>query len=140
VGPEGIEKLIFVEHANKISFVVYRKGTLLWSALMSDKPTSLHFIEEDFLTDHFCLYLEKSSPLNKIINRKIDQLLQAGIIQKFEDERFEATKRVSKSDNEEIAQMLTLEHLGLCFIAIMILLALSCVVFVIECVVGRIYA
>jgi hypothetical protein len=36
--------------------------------------------------------------------------------------------------------VLTLEHLGLCFIAIMIMLALSCVVFVIECVVVRIYA
>jgi hypothetical protein len=139
VGTEEIEKFISVEHANKISFIVMRKDTQLARALTTDKPTSCHFIEEDLLTDHFCLYLEKSSPLNKIINRKIDQLLQAGIIQKFEDERFEAIKRVDKSDHEEIARVLTLEHLGLCFIAIMIMLALSCVVFVIECVVGRIY-
>jgi hypothetical protein len=129
-----------VDHANKISFVVIRKETQLGHALNTDKPTSLNFIEENLITDHFCLLLVKSSPLNKIINRKIDQLLQAGIIQKFENERFEAIKRLDKSDNDDIAQVLTLEHLGLCFIAIMIMLALSCVVFVVECVVGRIYA
>jgi hypothetical protein len=77
--------------------------------------------------------------MNKVINRKIDQLLQSGIIQKFEKERLSAMDQVGKSDHEEIAQVLKMKHLGICFTAIMILLALSCVVFLIECLVGRIY-
>jgi hypothetical protein len=140
VGTEGAKKNIFIDHANKISFIVIRKETQLNSARITDKPTSLHYIEHDLLTQHFCLLLVKSNPMNKIINRKIDQLLQTGIIQKFENERFERVKRLDKSDNDEIAQVLKLEHLGVCFIAIMIMLALNSVVFVIECVVGQIYA
>jgi hypothetical protein len=117
--------------------MVFRKETKNVLASLSDKKSSLHFIGEDLTTLSISFVLKKSSPMNKVINRKIDQLLQAGIIQKFEKERFGAMDRVGKSDHEEIAEVLTMQHLGLCFAAIMIMLALCCVVFVIECIVGQ---
>jgi hypothetical protein len=140
VNTTGLNLQILVNHEYKISLMTVRKEVLNILASLSDKKSSIHFIEEDLMTLPISFVLKKSSPMNKIINRKIGQLLQAGIIQKFEKERFGAMDRVGKSDHEEIAQVLTMQHLGLCFAAIMIMLALSCVVFVIECIVARIYA
>jgi hypothetical protein len=127
-----------VDHENKFSYITNLKESQNELASISDKKSSVYYIEEDLATLHYAMSLKKSSPMNKVINRKIDQLLQAGIIQKFEKERFGSLDRVEKSDHEEVNQMLTLEHLGICFVAIMMLLALSCVVFVIECAVGHV--
>jgi uncharacterized membrane protein len=78
--------------------------------------------------------------MNKVINRKISQLNEGGIVKKLEEERVEAVtkhiREMSKTTSVPEAQVLTLEHLGLSFFAILICLCLSIVVFVVECVVG----
>jgi hypothetical protein len=116
--------------------LTFEKASSIILANLTNKALSQHFTGENLATYHYSLYLKRSSPLNRVISRKIGQLLQAGIIKKFEDERFEAIKRASKQHVEDNAEILTLEHLGLCFFAILICLGLSCIVFVIECFTG----
>jgi uncharacterized protein YqgQ len=125
-----------MEHSNKIARLVLRKEALNDLSILNRDTSSLHFLGETIATFHFSLYFKKRSPYNKVVNKKIGQLLQAGIIQKSENERFEASKRAAKHKDEENAEILTMDHLGLCFIAIMICLGLSCIVFAIECLTG----
>jgi hypothetical protein len=117
-----------------------RKELLLFTAKNISKPSSVHFLNENLATHHFCMLFKKGRLLNKVMNRKINGLLQAGIITKFETERNEPTKRVIKQNLEEAvgsqAQVLTMDHLGLCFVIIAICWGLCCVVFAIECLVG----
>jgi hypothetical protein len=80
--------------------------------------------------------MKKHSPLNKILNRKIDQLLQGGIIQYIKANEFfhsaQIAKKIQEEEDREDPKQLTTEHLELCFYAVLIGLALSCVVFLYE--------
>jgi hypothetical protein len=125
-----------MEHSNKISLITLRKELLNRHSVYNDGTSSLHLMEKDITTFHYSLWFLKGSPLSKVVNKKVGQLLQAGIIQKSENERFEAVKQAAKHKDEENAELLTMDHLGLCFIAIMICLGLSCIVFAIECLTG----
>jgi uncharacterized protein YqgQ len=85
--------------------------------------------------------MKKHSPLNRIINIKIDQLIQSGIVQRLVDDQYaDSTKIVNKEKEEEKQQenamQLTTEHLDLCFFAVLIGLAMSCVVFLFELLIG----
>jgi hypothetical protein len=113
-----------------------RKETENAVSINTDNRATYYFLDEDLATFQTSFFFRKSSPLNEIIKRKIDQLLQSGIIQKFEEERLKALKRSRKEDNEEIAEILTTDHLGICFIAITICWAFSFVVFLLECASG----
>jgi hypothetical protein len=129
-----------VEYQNKMSTFTRREAAKNELSKISEKPLSIYVLDEDFLTIHMAISLQKSSSFNRVLNRKIDQLLQSGIIQKLEAERFSATKKKEREgDSKRHPQVLTFDHLGVCFAIIMILLAVSCVVFLIECLVGYFY-
>ena len=128
----------FTEHSNKMSRLTLRTNTL--NLLSEDQRSSggtfsFYLSDENLATFYYTLYLKKSSPLNAMINRKIDQLLQAGIIQKFEQDRLESLRRAAPPQ-EENATILTMDQLGICFIAVLICLGFSCFVFAIECLIG----
>jgi hypothetical protein len=126
---------LLADHSNKISMFVTRKELQNKFSINLNKPTSVHLSDENLVTFHVSIWFKKGSPLNKVISTKIGQLLQGGIIQKFESERFENVTRAAKQkeeEREETPKKLTMDHLGLCFIAIMICLGLCIVVFVIE--------
>jgi hypothetical protein len=126
----------YMEHSNKISRMMLRKESVNQQTIFKGGTSSMYFLKEDIITFYYSFLFKKGSPLNKVVNRKIGQLLQGGIIQKAEEERFEASKRAAKYKDEDNPEILTMDHLGLCFIAIMICLGLGCIVFAIECLTG----
>jgi hypothetical protein len=137
-----IDEVIFAEHSNKISLLTMRREAENSMANDNEKRSSIGFIDEKLLEFRFTLLLKKRNPMNEIINRKIGQLLQSGIIQHLEKNRFGAIKKIAASakdeeNAQEEAEQLTMEHLDLCFYAVLIGLALSCFVFAIERLVGR---
>lgn len=72
------------------------------------------------------------SPFFETFNEKIGQLIAAGFAQKLEDFVF----ALKKSKNDDIGpQVLTVEHLGLGFIACLILLAVAIAVLLMELIV-----
>jgi hypothetical protein len=70
--------------------------------------------------------------LNNIFIKYIDQLVSSGLIQKLEQNKVK-TSQHSKQVEEQELQPLTMDHLGVCFAAIMICSGLCCFVFFIEC-------
>jgi hypothetical protein len=132
-----IDATDFAEHSNKISWLTRRREAENLMANDNEKRSSIGFIDENLMEFRNALLLLKQSPVNEIINRKIGQLLQSGIIQHLEKNRFAATKKVAaaakdEENSQDDAEQLTMEHLGLCFYAILIGLALSCFVFAFE--------
>jgi hypothetical protein len=120
----------FIEHENKLTKIVFRKKFLAAAPDYTEILSSKYLLDENLATLHFSLLLLRSHPLNQIFLRKIDQLLSSGLIQKLEEQTRPSTK---PEDNE--AQTLKMDHLDICFNVIMICLGLSCVVFLIECLV-----
>jgi hypothetical protein len=103
-----------------------------------DTISSLHLLEESFMIFQISFQLKIGDPTNKAINRKISQLTEAGIFQKWEKDRIMEINKLKRDKLEvlppPVVGKLTLEHVGLCFFAILICLSLSCVVFALECV------
>jgi uncharacterized protein YqgQ len=138
---EGIKDIqIFSDHLNRGSAFTMRKEMGNKFAVDLDAAPSVYFLDENLATFMFSIFLKKSSRMNKVINRKIDQLIQSGIVQKLEDYRLKAIKLAEARRNDEAAQqkakILTMDHLGLCFVIIAICWGISFVVFLLECVVG----
>jgi hypothetical protein len=137
---DGIDPKTFAEHSNKMSLLTIRKNFEEGIAKETFIRSSIGFIDDEYATDvRVSLILKKQSRLSKIIHRKIGQLLQSGIIQHFEQSQ--AVKKLAAQEKEEVksrehAKQLTMEHLRLCFVAILIGLVLSCYVFAIERLVG----
>lgn len=107
---------------------------------LSGKKPFLGYVEKGILTLQMSMYLRKNSPLNKIFNAKIDQLIESGIVKVLMDAQFEMSDKYARKQKEEEKQddpkELTLEHLELSFYAVLIGLALSCVVFAVEILIG----
>jgi hypothetical protein len=121
--------------------LVLKKEAERYMANVVKKRSSLGLIDEQFAEVHFALALKKNSRMNEVINRKIGQMLQSGIIQNMEKIQFSSTKKLAalikdEEASQEDAEQLTIEHLELCFLAIMIGLVLSCFAFAIELLVG----
>jgi hypothetical protein len=130
-----------VEHSNKISVVTLRKFVDQWISSNSGKKPYFGYIEKNIATFHMSLFLKKHSPLNRAINYKIDQMIQSGIMQRLVDANFEDSAKIINKQNEEENQkekpeQLTMEHLELCFCAVLIGLAVSFIVFALELLVG----
>ncbi len=68
---KGDEKIAALEGLKAICFATYQKNF------------QIHFIKEPFMHINVVLYLQKNSYLTKSLNRKITQLLNGGIIQKW---------------------------------------------------------
>jgi hypothetical protein len=130
----------FMDHKLNISMVVLRQSYGILAQDGKDTSSSIHFLKQNFLTVHSSFLLKVGTPMNKAINRKISQLFEGGIVKKLEAERIEAINKANREKTQTPsapeAQILTLEHLGLSFFAILICLGLCTVVFAVECVVG----
>jgi Fe2+ transport system protein B len=132
-------KGFMVEHENKISLAVLRNEFITEFASSFDEPNSLYLLEENVATVHYSISLKKASFLNKAINRQIDLLISSGIVQKFESERLKEIAKSKRREKERAAEskseVLTMDHLGICFVAILICLGISFVVFLGEFIV-----
>jgi hypothetical protein len=130
----------FLEPSNKISCMALRKVTDDYVSFASGKKPYYGYIEENIITFHMLFVLKKHSRKNRVFNIKIDQLIESGIMQHFLEAQFADSAKVAAKQNEEEKQenpeQLTMEHLELCFYAVLIGLALSCVVFVFEILIG----
>jgi hypothetical protein len=105
-----------------------------------DTSSSLHFLEQNFFMVSYIFLLKVGDPMNEIINMKITQLIEGGIVQKLERDRKMEVNKIKRDEinatPEPIVEKLTLEQLELSFLAILICLCLSIVVFALECVTG----
>lgn len=127
-----------MDHSSNISILVCRSMTVKnWEA-GKDTISSIHLLKQNLATFRYFLALKINDPKNKAFNRKIRQLIEGGIIQKLEKDRFETIgkelRQKKKGDPLPDARILTFEHLELCFFAILICLSLCFVVFALECV------
>jgi hypothetical protein len=104
--------------------------------LKGSQAPSVYLLDENSATLHYSLAFNRSNPYNRIFNKKIDQLISGGLVLKFEQIRTSYHRRQPKQEDSQEPQILTVQHLEICFIAIMICLGLSCLVFMIEFVVG----
>jgi hypothetical protein len=130
-----------VEHSNKISVLTSRTIDEDEVINESGKKPYYGYVEENIITFHKTMYLMKYSRMNRMFNIKIDQLIQSGIVQRLVKAQFSNSTRISQKQREEESQeenaeQLIMEHLELCFYAILICLALSCVVFGCEVWIG----
>lgn len=126
---------VFADYQNKLTSLVLRKEKEIKMSRITGKTSSLHLLEENTGTLQFSLYFWRNCYTNKILIKKVNQLFSTGIIQKLELERTKVN-RLLKAENEDKTQILTMDHLDVCFATIMICLVLSCVVFLIECLCG----
>jgi hypothetical protein len=124
-----------------MSMIALRRLPYKKSSNMSGEKPSYGFIKEDLIDMRFSLILKKNSPLNKAINVKIDQLIESGIMKHVQEAELMASLKIAakvkkEEKQQKDAEQLTMEHLELCFYAILIGLALSCVVFLVELMIG----
>jgi hypothetical protein len=130
----------FSDHLIRASAFTMRKEMGNKLAADLDAAPSVYFLDENLATFMFSMFLKKSSRMNKVVKKKIDQLIQSGIVQKLEENRLKAIKLAEARRIDEAAQqnakILTMDHLGLCFVIIAICWGISFVVFLLECLVG----
>jgi hypothetical protein len=124
------------DHKNKLTFIAFRKVSNTIMSQQSKKGISIHFLDENTLTYHFSLMFAVPNSKNKIFIKKIDQIITAGLAQKVEVGQ-ESVDREAKIDAKFEPQPLTMDHLGVCFIVIIVCLALCCVVFLAEVLMRR---
>jgi hypothetical protein len=128
------------DHSTKVSRFGLRTLEENFFDAGKDTSSSFHFLEQNFFMVSHNFLLKIGDPMNKIINKKITQLIEGGIVQKLEKDRFTEIKKrkrdiINATPQPDVGK-LTLEHLGLSFLAILICLSLSFVVFLLECVTG----
>jgi hypothetical protein len=117
---------VFAEPANKLTTLTspnFQKR--LFQNASNDSP-SLYWLDKNLATMHFSLFLRRSNPWNKVFFAKIDQLISAGIAQRLKPDVS------TRKEEDPPARPLSMDHLGVCFIVVVICLALSCVVFAVE--------
>jgi spore germination protein GerM len=96
----------------------------------TNKDSSLYFLEENLATYPHCFIFPKFHPFNKVFIKKINQLISSGLVEKLANT--EVFKLEKKQNDEQQPRPLTMDHVGVCFVAIMICLGLSFVVFTVE--------
>jgi hypothetical protein len=117
------------EHSNKISVLVLRKFGDDYIIKHSGKKALHGYINDQLFIVHLSLLQRKYSRMNRIFNIKIDQLIESGIVQRLKDAQYEKSTKIA-------AKQLIMDHLELCFYAVLIGLSLSFVVFFYEVVIG----
>jgi hypothetical protein len=93
---------------------------------------SFYLLDEDTATFHFSLLFFRASMYRKIFFKKVDQMISSGLVQRIETRMNQVAYEEKQKVEASTPQQLTMEHLGICFLAILICLALSFLVFVAE--------
>lgn len=127
---------IIVEPSNK-GVVLAAEGNFkqLESSKYRSGVASLHALDE-VMANYPCEFgFQRFSPFFETFNDKIGQLLAVGLqqVNVYEKELLHE----SRKDNEIGPQVLTMEHLGLGFLACLIPLGLATAVFLMELVVHK---
>jgi hypothetical protein len=135
--PEVYDETIFAQHENKLTTLYYRNRYNARKAQPGNEGLSIHLLDEDTVTLQFSLMTFRYNPLNKNFLEKIDQLITGGIVEHgLESDNsigHSKTRLNSKTKVEDKKpEPLKMDHLGVCFAAILICLGLSCVVFFME--------
>jgi hypothetical protein len=129
-----VDPTLFAEYKNKMTYMVIRGDSKTFFSKVSNKATSIHYLNENTATLHFSLFFHRSSALSPAFISKIDQIISSGFVQKFEETRNSVAKQL---DDEQKTQRLTMGHLGICFAVIMICLGFCCIVFIVEYIFGK---
>lgn len=116
-------------YEKKLTSLTYRKQFTAIMFKLVNRKSSIYLLDENTATVHFIMLFSKTNPLRFIFIKKIDQLIASGVISWSEERRNYVPKQVTDVD----PQRLTMEHIGICFLAIMISLGLCCIVFIVEC-------
>jgi hypothetical protein len=123
---------VFADFENKMTFAMLREDAKFYFSLNTNRAPSIHFVDENSATLHYSLTFPRYDPYKKIFFKKLDQLIEAGWIQWIQELQKYVFSRNVKKDEDQGPTQLTLDHLGVCFIAIMACLALACLVFILE--------
>jgi hypothetical protein len=115
--------------------MVFRRAVNIFLSKNVNQVSSIYFLDSYAVTYHYGLVFNESNPINRIFNKKIDQLISNGVMQELEKIQSQDGVLVQQS-NEQAPQQLTMEHLGICFVAVLIFLGMSLAVFAIECIVS----
>lgn len=126
----------FAERNNKLTSTVYRKDfKFKTEKSINVTASSLHVLDENSATFHVSMFFERLNSMSGMFRRKVNQLISTGIIEKLEKKRNSADGPLNIIE-AHVARILTMDHLGVCFVFILSLLGLSTFVFAIECIVG----
>jgi hypothetical protein len=125
---KNFNRSALVEYNNKITSVHLRKES---KALTMKEDLSLYLLDEDSVTLQFSFAFLRAMPLNKVFIEKIDQMISSGIVQKNLNDH-NSERKHSKLNEERTPQILTMDHFGVCFAAVLICLGLAGVVFFVE--------
>jgi hypothetical protein len=127
---------IVIEPANKFTFLFFRTHyTLFMKAYVANNEPSSFLLDENVALIPFYIVLPIYVPYSVVFREKIDLMLSNGMIQKFNAEQW-LSKTEKKSYVEEVVpQVLTVDTLGVGFMAFLICSALSFAVFFIELIV-----
>jgi nitrous oxide reductase len=112
--------------------IQFRKHSKVQMSQASNKASSLHLLDENSATLYFQMFFFKKKTLNHIFIKKIDQLVTNGLVAKLVTAQ-DTQVHAEKHDEASNPRPLTMDHLGICFFAILICFGVSCAVFTVEC-------
>jgi hypothetical protein len=119
------------EYTNKITQCVFRHQAIrYWNYHLDKSVPSVTLLDENTATYHYSMIFNRFDEKTPIFMKIVNELVPSGIIQKLEQDR--NSIRMKKVEESE-PQKLTMDHLGVCFAAVMICLGFGCLVFAIEC-------
>jgi hypothetical protein len=104
--------------------------------MMRGKELPFHPLAEEIRSMHMSIGLQKFSPFYERFNELIGRMVTHGFIVYWNNYMY--GKDPPKKIDEPEAQVLSLKHIGIGFIIILVLLALSLVVFALERIVHKI--
>jgi predicted nucleotidyltransferase len=120
------------EYDTKVTTLTFHQQFRQFLPQEKSSTSTIDLLAEDTLTSHFCLIFRRENPLNNIFLRKIDQIITGGLSGRLKQGDY-IKKHFSNQADEHNPHPLTMNHLGVCFAAILICLGLSFVVFLLEC-------
>jgi hypothetical protein len=123
---------IFGEFSNKVTMPVFRKQANVDRFWYSAPNPSFYLLDEDTATFHFSLLFFRANVFRKIFFKKVGQMISSGLVQRIENKMNQVAYKGKQNVEPSTPQQLTMEHLGICFLAILVCLALSFLVFVAE--------
>jgi hypothetical protein len=122
------------EPANECATKVWRKHYISFFNQMfgPTKQPSTHMLEENLFSIPWYLVMTTVLPYTATFMDKVDEMISSGLVQKWHDKNFAVVKNAKQFKEDVEPQVLTVEHLWIGFLAFVILLTLSVLVFLLE--------